>query len=200
MSIARRVDARIAALLGVCTLLLGGCMTEGQHSLNAAAPRGATIAFESIDGPPPDVFRKLVDDLNDEAQTRRLAVVSRETNDAVYRARGYLAVHVVRTKASKHAKHIKPGKTAVSWVWDIYDAEQNRALRISGEEDIGQTKRDGSWDVADDALVRKIARASIDQIAAFLTSPSIAPGGAPAGIALESGSAGPTVALATTRD
>ena len=77
-------------------------------------------------------LHKLVDDLNDEAQTHRLAVLSREANP-VYRVRGYIAVRTERTKPNRHAKSSKPGKTAVTWVWDVYDTGQNRALRISGE-------------------------------------------------------------------
>ena len=37
----------------------------------AGQPRGASVAFESIDGPPPDQFRQLVQNLNDEAQRAR---------------------------------------------------------------------------------------------------------------------------------
>ena len=79
------------------------------------------LPSNSLDGLPPGQFQKLVRDLNDEAQARRLAVISREQPSA-YRVRGYLAVKV--------AKH----QTTVSWVWDVFDQEEQRALRISGEE------------------------------------------------------------------
>ncbi len=97
------------------------CNQDGRPGVSAAQPRGATVAFESIDGPPPGQFQKLVQNLNDEAQTRRLAVISRESPSA-YRVRGYLAAKVVK------------GQTTIAWVWDVFDGDEHRAMRISGEE------------------------------------------------------------------
>ena len=77
----------------------------------AGQPRGATVAFESIDGLPPGQFHELVQALNDEAQTRQLAVMSRESPSA-YRVRGYLAAKVVKRE------------TTISWVWDVFDARR----------------------------------------------------------------------------
>ena len=99
--------------------------------------------------------------LNDEAQTRRLAVISRESPSA-YRVRGYLAAKVAQ------------GQTTISWVWDVFDGDEHRALRISGEETAKGRHRD-AWSVADDAMLRRIAHASVEQLAAFLTSPEVAP-------------------------
>ena len=129
-------------------------------------PRGASVAFESIDGPPQGQFYKLVQNLNDEAQARRLAVISRE-NPAAYHVRGYLA-----------AKEVK-GQTTISWAWDVFDADGHRALRISGEE-TAKGKHHDAWAAADDAMLHRIARASMDQLASFLTSPDVAAPAAPA--------------------
>jgi len=150
----------LAAAAGVITL--AGCGPDGQPGLNAAQPRGASVAFESIDGPPPDKFRKLVDNLNEEAQARRLAVASRDS-PAAYRVRGYLAAETAKNK------------TTISWVWDVFDSEQHRALRISGEESVKGRHRN-TWAIADDAMLHRIARSSMDELAAFLTSPAVAPG------------------------
>jgi hypothetical protein len=125
------------------------------------APRGASVAFESIDGPPPGQFRKLVASLNDEAQSRRLAVMSRES-PAAYRVRGYLAAKVVKER------------TTISWIWDVFDAEDRRVLRISGEQEVKGRQHD-AWAAADNAMLQRIARSSMDQLAAFLTSPEVAP-------------------------
>src|ERR1700676_1556648 len=78
---------------GLFALSAAGCSTAPQATGAAAAVRGPTIAFESIDGPPESIFRKLVQDLNDEAASRQLAIVSREA-PAQYRVRGYLAALV----------------------------------------------------------------------------------------------------------
>jgi hypothetical protein len=140
--------------------LASGCTTDATTSnvsLATGSGVGPTIAFESIAGPPPGVFNRLVDDLSTEAQSRNLAIASRE-GAANYRVRGYLAAQVIR------------GRTHVSWVWDIYDGEKLRALRISGEEAGGRGGGD-PWSVADDPMLRRIARASMDQLAAFLGNP-----------------------------
>ena len=148
-------------LAAVCALTLAGCNPDKQ-GISAAQPRGATVAFDSLDGLPPGQFQKLVQNLNEEAQSRRLAVTSREQPSA-YRVRGYLAVKVTKRQ------------TIVSWVWDVFDQEEQRTLRISGEENAKIRHRD-VWAVADDAMLRRIAHSSMDQLAAFLTSSEVAPG------------------------
>ena len=156
---------RLCGLLAAaCALALAGCNPDSQ-AVTAAQPRGATVAFDSVDGLPPGQFQKLVQDLNDEAQARRLAVISREQS-SVYRVRGYLAV-----KVTTH-------QTTISWVWDVFDQDEHRALRISGEETAKVRHRD-AWAAADDTMLRRIARASMEQLAAFLTSPEVAPGSSP---------------------
>lgn len=142
-----------------CALALAACQLENQPNLTAAQPRGASVAFDSIDGLPRAQFQKLVQDLNYEAQTRRLAVVSREKPSA-YRIRGYLAAEVVKDK------------TTVSWVWDVFDRNQKRALRITGSDVTSGT----GWQAVDAATLSKIARSSMDQLTAFLTSPAAVPG------------------------
>ena len=145
--------------------LASGCTTDGTTSnvsLATGTATGPTIAFESIAGPPPGVFNKLVDDLSAEAMSRSLAIASRE-GAANYRVRGYLAAQVIR------------GRTHVSWVWDVYDGGAKvRTLRITGEETGGRAGGD-AWSVADDPMLRKIARTSMDQLAAYLTNPGSAP-------------------------
>src|SRR5947209_6117799 len=116
-------------LIGVCRLRLGvlgalalaGCTTTGQPNASVGATPGATIAFESIDGPPVAVFQNLVADLAAEAQARQVRVVSRD-GGAPYRVRGYVAAILDR------------GRTHISFMWDVYDADRRRVLRIAGEE------------------------------------------------------------------
>src|SRR5437588_8657594 len=115
---ARSAACAFAALLAA---FASGCTTSNTSnaSLTTGAPASPTIAFESIDGPPVGIFNRLVDNLSSEAQARNLAIASRE-GAASYRVRGYLAAQVVR------------GRTHVSWVWDVYDDDKLRTLRISG--------------------------------------------------------------------
>jgi len=82
--------------------------------------------------------------------------------------RGYMAAQVIR------------GRTHVSWVWDVYDGGAKlRTLRITGEESGGRAGGD-PWSVADDPMVRKIARSSMDQLATFLSNSGSAPDAATA--------------------
>ncbi len=149
------------ACLFLCAL--AGCGPDGGPGLLAGDPRGATVAFESIDGPPQAQFDKLVQDLNSEAQARQLAIASRDSA-ATYRVRGYLAAAVAK------------GKTTISWVWDVFDREQHRALRIAGTTTEKRRHRD-AWSVADDAMLQRIARSSMEELAAFLKPAAATPDG-----------------------
>src|SRR5580692_5400258 len=143
-----------AAMLLAIACGLGGCAGGGAASgayAMASSGSGPTIAFESIDGPPPQVFDRMVGVLDSESKLRSLSIVSREGASA-YRVRFYLSAQVVH------------GKTLIAWVWDVYDREQQRALRLSGEEPAGKAGRDAGrdpWAAADDLVLRKIAQAGL---------------------------------------
>lgn len=150
---------RVAAGFALA-LLVAACTTDGAPgptaSTGVSAGRNATIAFESVDGPPARLYQTFVSTLAEEATARRVQVVSR-TGPAEYRVRIYLAAQ------------IEGRQTRISWVWDVYDAEKRRALRITGE-DVGPRKGTDGWSVADDPMMRRMARASLDQLGAFLDS------------------------------
>ena len=138
---------RHAAVL-LLGLAAGGCVGTGQIA-NLADGRRTTVAFETIDGAPPAVFHKFVSSLKDEAGARQIQVVS--SNEANYRLRGYLAVHGADSG------------TAIAWVLDVYDANERRAFRLSGEEKTAGR----SWTAADDQVLARIARAGMQQFATF---------------------------------
>ncbi|HEV1999437.1 MAG TPA: hypothetical protein VGQ97_03005, partial [Xanthobacteraceae bacterium] len=100
--------------------LVAACQTDQLVTGSVAAPMNG-VAFESVDGPPPAVFDRLVAKLTSEAEARKLPVVSR-TGVASWRVRLYLAAHVEGKKA------------ALTWVADVFDASLERAFRVSGEE------------------------------------------------------------------
>jgi len=158
-----RVGGLVAAALG---LGVAGCSTAPQAPAAYASVRGPTIAFESIDGPPESIFRKYVQDISDEANARQMAIVSREA-PAQFRVRGYLAALVEKRRG-----------TVIAWVWDIYDLDQRRAVRLTGEEKTSGAGR-GTWAAADDGLLRRIAKNGMDQLAGYLGAPD-APSSPPA--------------------
>lgn len=139
--------------LALC-LALGACQTDGA---GMAGSGGQTLAFDTIDGPPAATFDKLVDQLNTEAETRRVAVVSRSAS-AAYRVKGYLAMHVER------------GKASVAYAWDVYDTSRTRVARIAGEEPAGPLKGGvaNGWAACDDAVVARIADRSMASLAETL--------------------------------
>src|ERR1700722_12107710 len=138
---------------------LGGCSSSGlPGALSGASGEARTVAFESIDGPPETVFKNLVRELNQEAQSRQVSVVSRESA-AQYRIRGYVAAHV------------QGKRTTISWVWDIYDADRQRAMRLAGEEP-GPPGR-SAWPAPDRQGIGRIPRNGMPRLAAFLGSPPV---------------------------
>ena len=142
--------AALAAVLGVTA----GCSAGGQMSVQASSGFGPTVAFESVDGPPPQVFDRLVRALESESAAKSFTIVSREA-PAAYRIRSYLSAQVRR------------GKTTIAWVWDVYDRDQQRALRLTGEEQAGKPGRD-AWVQADDQLMRRIAAAGLNGVSSMI--------------------------------
>lgn len=185
-SFLRRAGSRVlAAMLLAAATVLAGCAGGGGSAANSyamapSAGSGATVAFESIDGPPPQVFDRMVGVLESESKLRSLSVVSRE-GSAAYRVRSYLSAQVVR------------GKTVIAWVWDVYDANQQRALRLSGEEPTsargGRDATRDPWQAADDLVLRKIAQAGFSGLSNMINGTPDAPSAVP-------GLRGPAVASA----
>jgi hypothetical protein len=165
----------IAAALLAMACGLGGCANGGAASnafamanTNSGPSNAPTVTFESIDGPPPRVFERMVSVLDSESKLRNLSIVSRE-GTAAYRVRSYLAAQ------------INHGRTTFAWVWDVYDSDHQRALRLSGEEQAGKAGRD-AWTAADDLVLRKIAQAGLSGLSGMVngTAPADAPPPAPA--------------------
>jgi hypothetical protein len=154
----------LAASLGGCAS--GGAATSGAFAM-ASDGGGQTIAFESVDGPPPGVFDRMVSVLDSETKLRSLQIVSRE-GSAAYRVRSYLSAQIVH------------GRTQIAWVWDVYDRDQQRALRLSGTELGGKAGRD-AWAAADDMVLRKIAQAGLSGLSGMVNgTPADVPPAAPA--------------------
>lgn len=153
---------RLPVLFGVLCVT-SGCAGGSAMTVSAGQSFGPTVAFESVDGPPPQVFDRLVRALEAESAARSFTIVSREAQ-ASYRIRGYLSAQVRR------------GKTTIAWVWDVYDRDQERAIRLSGEEPGGKGGRD-AWAIADEQLMRRIALAGLNGLNGLISGsgPALAP-------------------------
>lgn len=139
---------------GALAIVVAGCNPAERPGVSAGSARGATIAVESIEGAPAAVSRLLEEQLSLEAAARRITITPRG-DAAHFRLRGYLAAGGDR------------GRPQLAWVWDVYDAEKRRALRMSGSEPAALRGRD-PWAAADAETLRRIARASVEQLAGFL--------------------------------
>src|SRR5271154_678610 len=91
--------AAVAVALLVLACALGGCAAGGgpgnSFAMAGGGGSGATVTFESIDGPPPQVFDRMVGVLDSESRLRNLQIVSRES-PASYRVKSYLAAQISR--------------------------------------------------------------------------------------------------------
>ena len=151
----RMADGRsaVGGVVVAVALVLAGCMTA-TPTVSPTAAEGATIVFESIDGPPRPVSARLARSLDQEAAAQRLVVVTRG-GQALYHIRTYLAANA------------EGGVTTLAWAFDVYDAERRRAFRLRGEERAPST---GAWAAADDAILQRIASTSIAQLMTFIAS------------------------------
>jgi hypothetical protein len=150
----------------LCVLVLGlmvsacanvgqiGNLGIGQILSSPDSPQQMSIAVESIDGPPIAVHEKFLRALKEEAGGRRITVVT--SGEADYHLRGYLA------------SHAESDATSITWVWDVYDAGQQRAFRLSGKDKAGAG---AGWATADDQVLRRIARSGLDQLAVLAAAP-----------------------------
>jgi hypothetical protein len=152
MRIARGRSA-IGIIAVAASLALAGCITTGTTPVSPTAAEGATIIFESIDGPPRAVSARLAKNLDQEAAARRLVVVTRG-GQALYHIRAYVAAHT------------EGGATSLAWAFDVYDAERKRAFRLRGEE----RAPGSSWTAANDAALQRIAAAGVAQLMTFIAS------------------------------
>jgi hypothetical protein len=148
----------VGVIAVAASLALAGCITTGTTTVSPTAAEGATIIFESVDGPPRPVSARLARSLDQEAAARRLVVVTRG-GQALYHIRAYLAAHS------------EGGATSLAWAFDVYDAERKRAFRLRGEE----RATGSSWNAANDAMLQRIASTSIDQLMTFIASDRTGP-------------------------
>jgi len=183
MRIARERSA-IGIIAVVASLALAGCVTTSTPAISPTAAEGATIIFESIDGPPRPVSARLAKSLDQEAAARKLVVV----------ARGGQALYYIRTYLAAHAEG---GGTTLAWALDVYDAERKRAFRLNGEERAAGPR---SWAAANDEVIGRIATASIAELMTFIAADRSGAGAAAQAAPAQGSPAQQSTGLAGTGD
>ena len=173
-----RFSGSIAVL--VLGLALSACVGTGQLA-NLGETARPVIAIESIEGAPAAVVPSFVAMLKEEAAQRQIALGS--PGQVNYRLRGYLAARdderkTANVESGYRTDMTSTGKSSVGWTLDLYDGDERRVVRLSGEEKAA----DRLGAAADDQVLRRAARAGIDQLAAFLANrtpadrgPTVAP-------------------------
>ncbi len=161
--------ACIAATLLVVGCTLGGCV-ESEDSLQTASisssiqmpmrpgvsPGGATIAFASVEGPPPQIAAGFSDQLATAAASR--AIMTTDPQSADYLVRGYLAAYPVDQG------------TAITVVWDVFDNKKRHTSRVDDTITVQGGGAEDPWGVANAAVMASIAGKSADDLAAFLSN------------------------------
>jgi hypothetical protein len=148
----------IPFLTAATACALASCQGAGGFGLSQGSPAGKPIAFESIEGPPPAVQTALAGELASAASARKVELVGKDAA-ARYRVRGYLT-----------AQPSADGGTSLTFVWDVFDAQQRRAQRVTGSSPIKSTARKNPWNGLDKEALARLAAKSMDEIASFLAA------------------------------
>ena len=133
---------------------LSACNEATTASRAPTVAPGVPIAVDSISGGTDAMRGSFSSAMSNEASVRRVDIVDPATNPR-YRVRGYLA-----------AEPTADGQTALSFVWDVFDAQKRRAQRMQGATVARSSS--GDWSGVDQSTVNKAASESMDQIAQFL--------------------------------
>jgi hypothetical protein len=118
------------------------------------SPRGASLAFVSLDGPPEAVSVKFREQFDKAAQSREVALA--KTEAAQYRLRVYLT-----------ALPAQAGTRLIS-VLDVYDRQGRRVQRLSDE--VAVRSDANPWDAINDNSLAAIADRGAEDVAAFLSN------------------------------
>ena len=141
---------RVAGIAMV--VALAAC--QGTGSMVGGSPAGIPVKVESIDGVPASMKSAFANALMAAASDRRVEIVG-SAREARYRVRGYLTTETT-----------EDGSTALAYVWDVFDSQKRRAKRLAGSSPAPAT----SVSDLDKAALAKLAQASMDEIAEFLTA------------------------------
>lgn len=166
-----------ARLLPLLALTVAGCVDElpdvavGHGDVRAAiargalkSPRPATVALASLEGAPPATVARFDGLFAREAADREITLA--DPKAARYLVRGYL-----------NAAPAENG-TAVSYVYDIYDADHRRVDRVTDVLTVPGSAPD-AWATVDDRTMASLAGRSADDLAVALSAtPEAQAGGA----------------------
>ncbi len=159
----------ILKALGFAGLGLAASGLTACNDLTEAAPRGPRImapgipvAVESISGAPEALQAHFNNALASEASARQVELVDGKEagkDKARFRIRGYLDAYAT-----------DDGKTALAYVWDVFDVQKRRAQRVQGASLRNAAAGDDPWAQMDQGTMARAAADSMNAIAGFLAA------------------------------
>ncbi len=132
--------------LRLCAPVLLAFLITGCVSVDA--PR-IPVKIAAVEGMPVERHDAVIAAVRGEALVHSIELT--ETNPRFY-LRGYLGLQD------------RDGETRLGFVWDVFNADQTRARRITA--DVGTSS--ASWDDVGDAEIRNAAAKAMTEVAAFL--------------------------------
>lgn len=123
----------------------------------ASVPSGTQVAFAAVMGAPTAAIEPLSRELSACAKLRGITVVATDGVGSGYVLKGYFSAMD------------DGGKGSVVYVWDVVDASGKRLYRIQGQEKLAAG---GGWNSVSEATMRAIADKTMDQFAAWLSTPA----------------------------
>jgi hypothetical protein len=160
------------SLIGIFAGLIAGCVDTAMPAPDASAsatpvrpanmarregvsPAGASIAFVGFGGAPQSLTDQYQALFGREAKARDISLA--ESKKANYLVRGYLS-------AATHG-----AQTEVACVFDVFDANRQRAQRIEDRVTVDKAAAD-PWSAVDQSVLTAVAAKSADDLANFLTN------------------------------
>lgn len=132
--------------LRLCAPILLAFLIAGCVSVDAP---GVPVKIAAVEGMPVERHDTVIAAVRGEALVHSIELT--ETNPRFY-LRGYLGLQD------------RDGETRLGFVWDVFNADQTRARRITA--DVGTSS--ASWDDVGDAEIRNAAAKAMTEVAAFL--------------------------------
>jgi hypothetical protein len=146
---------RLLAWAAITILPLAGCANT---SMTATAPAGSPnasgirFAVIAVQGPAPETAQRFGALLDEAAKKRGLEVIPPSQPGDALRVRAYLDAHAGAD-----------GKAGFAWVLDASGDGVTRAARVNGAA-ASSAPAAAAWTALDDAALRQIAEASVDDL------------------------------------
>jgi hypothetical protein len=144
------------ALSASLALALVACQQGFEAAKTVEAP-GVPVALDTLEGAPDAVLGQVSAEVSSQANARRIELVS-EGSKPRYRLRAYLTAYSTAD-----------GETALAFVWDVFDASNKRAQRVSTTT-LAKGQSAVPWQQIGEKQIAMATAQSMNDVAAFLAT------------------------------